>query len=109
MHAFECAGDFSKPKADFTSARGEEELVLKVASPRGRILGFDVNTTMNQQYIDTNTSDDNFSYGPPNPVKTLRFVGDTEGDEAGTRTGVFITFREISVGLETCAPLTPSP
>jgi hypothetical protein len=108
MHAYECDDNFDKPKEDYTAARGEEELVLKVASPRGRILGFDVDTTMSQQYIDTNTSDDNFSYGPPGPVETLRFVGDTKGNEAGTRTGVFITFRETRVELETCTP-PPSP
>ena len=33
-------------------------------------------------------------------------MGDTSGDEAGTRTGVFITFREIRVELETCPPRT---
>jgi hypothetical protein len=109
MHAFECAGDFSKPKADFTSAKGEEKIVLKIASPRGRILGYDVDNSVMQQYIDTNHSDDVFSFNPPSPVKTLRFVGDTIGDEAGTRTGVFITFQQITVELETCAPLTPSP
>jgi hypothetical protein len=109
MHAFECAGDFSKPKADFTSAKGEEEIVLKTTSPRGRILGYDADTGVMQQYIDTNHSDDVFSFGPPSPVKTLRFVGDTDGDEAGTRTGVFITFQQITVELETCAPVTPSP
>ena len=109
MHAFECAGDFSKPKADFTSAKGEEKIDLKIASPRGRILGYDVDNSVMQQYIDTNHSDDVFSFAPPSPVKTLRFVGDTVGDEAGTRTGVFITFRQITVELETCAPLTPSP
>jgi hypothetical protein len=109
MHAFECDGDFGKPRADFTSARGEEEIVLKAASPRGRILGHNADTSMIQQYIDTNHSDDAFLFDPPNPVKSLRFVGDTAGDEAGTRTGVFITFREMRVELETCAPPNPSP
>jgi len=109
MHAFECDGDFSKPKEDFTSAIGEEEMVLKVASPQGRILSYEADTSMMQQYIDTNHSDDAFAFDPLSPVKILRFVGDTGGDEAGTRTGVFITFRETRVELETCAPLNPSP
>ena len=112
MHAFECDGNFMKPRNDFTTAKGEEKLVLKVASPRGRIIGYNANSTMSQSYIDTNHSSDDFDYFDPNsnffdpfsPVKKLSFVGDTVGDEAGTRTGVFITFPAMRVELETCPP-----
>ena len=107
MHAYECADSFEDPVHDFTAARGADELVLKVASPRGRILGHDVDTSMSQLYIDSDDADDIFAYNPPNPVERLRFVGDTDGDEAGTETGVFITFREMRVELETCAPSLP--
>jgi hypothetical protein len=101
-----------KPRNDFTTAKGEEKLVLKVASPRGRIIGYNANSTMSQSYIDTNHSSDDFDYFDPNsnffdpfsPVKKLSFVGDTVGDEAGTRTGVFITFPAMRVELETCPP-----
>jgi hypothetical protein len=110
MHAFECDGNFMKPRHDFTTAKGEEKLILKVASPRGRIIGYNANSTMSQSYIDTNHSSDDFDYFDPNsnlfnpfsPVKKLSFVGDTVGDEAGTRTGVFITFSAMRVELETC-------
>jgi len=112
MHAFECDGNFMKPRHDFTTAKGEEKLVLKIASPRGRIIGYNANSTMSQSYIDTNHSSDDFDYFDPNsnlfnpfsPVKKLSFVGDTVGDEAGTRTGVFITFSAMRVELETCPP-----
>jgi subtilase family protein/peptidase inhibitor I9 len=112
MHAFECDGNFMKPRHDFTTAKGEEKLILKVASPRGRIIGYNANSTMSQSYIDTNHSSDDFDYFDPNsnlfnpfsPVKKLSFVGDTVGDEAGTRTGVFITFSAMRVELETCPP-----
>ena len=112
MHAFECDGNFMKPRNDFTTAKGEEKLVLKVASPRGRIIGYNANSTMSQSYIDTNHSSDDFDYFDPtsnffdpfSPVKKLSFVGDTVGDEAGTRTGVFITFPAMRVELETCPP-----
>jgi hypothetical protein len=65
---------------------------------------------MSQSYIDTNHSSDDFDYFDPtsnlfdpfSPVKKLSFVGDTVGDEAGTKTGVFITFPPMSVELETC-------
>src|SRR5262245_995901 len=116
MHAFECDGDFMKPRNDFTAAKGEEKLVLKVASPRGRILGYNANSTMSQSYIDTNHSSDDFDYFDPtsnffdpfSPVKKLSFVGDTVGNEAGTRTGVFITFPAMRVELETCPPARPA-
>jgi hypothetical protein len=108
MHAYECDGSFEKPQDDFTSAQGNDELDLKVASPRGRILGYDVDTSMSQQFIDSGHSDNIFSYGPPSPVERLRFVGDTGGNEAGTKTGVFITLRETRVELETCTPPPPT-
>ena len=104
MHAFECSDDFQKPKYDFTAAAGNDERVLIVASPGGRILGHDMNTSMSWQYIDTDLADDIFSFAAPNPVLQLRFVGDASGDEAGTETGVFISLRPITVKLETCAP-----
>ncbi len=107
MHAYECDDNSEDPRSDFTAARGGDELVLKVASPLGRILGYDVDPSMSQQFIDSDHSDNSFSYDRPNPVETLRFVGDTSGDEAGTRTGVFISFRETRVQLETCDPLAP--
>jgi hypothetical protein len=116
MQAYECDGSFEKPQDDFTSAQGGDELALKVASPRGRILKaftidagkvVDLDTSMSQQFIDSSHADNVFSYVAPNPVEGLRFVGDTAGNEAGTRTGVFITFREARIELETCAPLQP--
>ena len=105
MHAYECDNNFEKPKDDFTSAQGHDELDLKVASPRGQILSYNVDTSMSERFIDSDHADNVFSYAPPNPVEKLHFVGDTGGNEAGTKTAVFITFREVSVELETCAPL----
>lgn len=107
MHAFECSDDFLAPKNDYTAAAGNDERVLIVASPRGRILGHDLNTGMKHRYIDTDHADDIFLFAAPNPVSQLRFVGDTSGEEAGTKTGVFISLRPITVKLETCAPAPP--
>jgi hypothetical protein len=67
------------------------------------------------QRTETNHSSDDFDYFDPtsnffdpfSPVKKLSFVGDTGGDEAGTRTGVFITFPAMRVELETCPPARP--
>jgi hypothetical protein len=109
MHAFECDDDFGKPRADFTSARGEGETVLKVASPLGRIVSYGADPNMSFQYIDKTTSDDTFEF-TNTPAPSLRFVGDTDGsNDAGTRTGVFITLREATIQLETCAPASGPP
>jgi hypothetical protein len=107
MHAFECPDDFDKPKHDFTVAKGYDEIPLKVASPRGRILGHDVDTAMRHSYIDTNHAEDAFDFPPPNPVERLVFVGDTEGDEAGLKTRVSITLRQMTLRLESCASPPP--
>ena len=107
MHAFECANDFNKPKDDFTVAKGYDEISLKVASPRGRILGHDVDTAMKMQYFDTNHAEDVFDFPPPNPVERLAFVGDTKGNEAGIKTRVYITLRQMTLRLESCAPPPP--
>jgi type 1 glutamine amidotransferase len=95
----------------------KKKLISKVASPRGRILDYNVNSTMSQSYIDINHAPDDFDYfdptsnffDPVNPVEKLSFLGDTAGDEAGTKTGVFITFPAMKVELETCPPRPPSP
>ncbi len=112
MHAYECSDDFGKPKSDFTAAVGDDEVVLLVASPRGRILGHNLDSSMTHEYIDKNHAEDEFDdddFSASNPVKTLRFLGDTSGSEAGTKTRVFITLREMKVELETCAPRKRSP
>lgn len=109
MHAYECSDDYEKPKYDYTAAEGNNELVLKVASPRERILGHDLATSMTKTYIDENHDDDIFEFTEPNPVKKLRFVGDTSGEEAGTKTGFFITMRGMNVELETCTQETVIP
>ena len=57
---------------------------------------------MSEAYIDTDHADDLFSYSGGNPVQLLRFVGDTSGDESGTKTSVMVTLRDINVQLESC-------
>lgn len=103
MHAFECKGSFLAPQSDFTAAFGAQSEILLSAGPGGRILGHSVDNNLVQTYIDTNHSDDNFTFTDNESVSALRFVGDTAGDEAGTETGVFVTFRPIEVQLETCS------
>jgi photosystem II stability/assembly factor-like uncharacterized protein len=103
MHAFECAGSFQNPKDDFTAAFGTRPEVLVSAGPGGRILGYSADGSFSHSYVDTNHADDSFAFGGNAPVSDLRFVGDTSGSEAGSKTGVFITFRPIPVRMETCS------
>ena len=46
MQAFECEGDFAKPKNDFTASEGERQTILLAAGPGSRILGYDVTSSM---------------------------------------------------------------
>jgi hypothetical protein len=102
MHAFECSGNFDSPRSDFTAAEGRRETILFSAGPESRILGYSVANSMSESYIDTDHGDDFFAYSGNNPVLSLRFIGDTSGDEAGTKTGVHITLRELDLKFEDC-------
>jgi subtilisin family serine protease len=103
MHAYECSNNFDQPRSDYTAALGVEEIVLTTAN-RELIVGHNSETHMTFRYIDTNHAEDIFSFPAPNPVQQLRFVGDTGGDEAGTKTSAFITLREMNVDLAMCKP-----
>jgi hypothetical protein len=103
MHAFECAGSFSSPQHDFTASLGRREELLASAGPNGRILGYSTASSLQHTYIDNNHADDIFNFSGNEPVSSLRFIGDTNGDESGTKTGVFVTFRAMDVRLETCS------
>jgi hypothetical protein len=103
MDAYECNDDFYKPAGDNTTARGSGSVVLfRVSGPGERILGHNLNNYMYWQYIDTNTNKDVFTFAGVEPAEKLEFVGDTDGSEAGTKTGVTIYFREMRVQVETC-------
>lgn len=103
MHAFECAGSFSSPQSDFTAAIGSGEVVLATAGPGGRILGTSTSRSLLHTYIDTDHADDVFNFTGDEPVSELRFVGDTDGDESGTKTRVSVTFRAMQIRMQSCA------
>lgn len=104
MHAFECSDDFASPKSDFTAAQGEQQITLFSAGPQSRILGYDLANSMTHNYIDTDHAEDVFNFGGSNPVQTLRYIGDTSGDEAGSETRVRIQFRDLTLSVESCGP-----
>ena len=70
--------------------------------PGWRIQSFDAMSHVARTYIDTNHNDDIRDEGGLSPVRSWRFVGDTDGDEAGTRTQVEVTFRIIRVQIRRC-------
>lgn len=102
MSAFECDDDFSKPRSDHTTAAGTTSITL-LSLPEGeRIVGFSPSGGVVRQYIDDDHQDDLFTFGGNAIVEQARFVGDTDGNEAGTRTEVELDFRNLDVEVETC-------
>lgn len=83
-------------KKDWTQARGVQHVrVATFARPLTCIITRD-RLPFAFSYIDTNHDVDTFN----NPcacglLNSVRFVGDTKGDEAGTRTGVLLEFNPI--------------
>ncbi|MBK9260645.1 MAG: hypothetical protein IPM54_12585 [Polyangiaceae bacterium] len=83
---------------DWTEARGHQYYRLHTAStPIVSILG---PTSFTHRYIDSDHGTDSFSFSPSSLVKRLDYVGDTRGDEAGTRTGVRVYFNPIRLQLQ---------
>ena len=51
------------------------------------------------EYLDTNTTLDWFARGSGGPVSHYEFVGDSEGDDAGTDTRVTVEYNRLTVEL----------
>jgi len=86
--------DAVETKSDWTRAQGTASYLLYTStSPMVNILG---STSFDHYYIDTNHEFDRFSFSSGNLVKSLLYVGDTYGKEAGTRTGVQVYFHPIT-------------
>jgi hypothetical protein len=102
MQAWECDLSFS-PQHDFTAAEGQRETVLFSAKPQSKIVAYNVGSSFEHFYRDTNdTPDCNLAVLPPSPVESFCFVGDTPGNEAGTETRVNLTLREMKLEVEEC-------
>jgi hypothetical protein len=105
MKAFECDDSFSKPKSDNTRAQGwaTNVQILNLTEPGEQIIGHNMLDYTQHTYIDDDHEDDIFNFASSNyPFEQLTFVGDTDGNEAGTRTGVDVNFRTIKVTVESC-------
>ena len=98
MRAYESNSDNS-PKSDHTTAEQTRTFPVYTA-PSGfridRVLGPSVSS---RRYRDSNHTNDSFNMGSGGPVSRFVFVGDTDGNEAGTRTKVDVTFNRMTIEL----------
>ena len=90
MHAIET-------KKDWTVAMGYKEFDLYNPEPGWRIDRVVGPATSPCSYIDSNHDTDFFDLGSGGPAKRFAFVGDTDGDEAGTRTKMDVDFNRLQI------------
>ncbi len=98
MKAYESHGNNS-PQSDHTTAEGRQVFPLYNAPPGWRIDRVAGPVATSHTYRDSNHTEDSFDMGSGGPVRRFVFVGDTRGDEAGTRTKVEVTFNRFSIEL----------
>ncbi|MBS0424354.1 MAG: hypothetical protein JSR71_08015 [Proteobacteria bacterium] len=94
-------------KSDWTTAEGERTDVYYTAPPGWRIDSIVSGLESSAHYVDTDHNDDRQGGGPNGPVKEFKFRGDHDGDDAGSYTGVDVTFNPLVVKLvevANCAP-----
>jgi len=89
MDAKEIAGD--------TEAEGWHDFSLLRAESGWRIDRVEGATNSSVHYVDSNTDPDFRKMGPADLIERYEFIGDTSGDEAGTRTGVMLHFNQVFV------------
>jgi hypothetical protein len=87
-------------KSDWSTADGSGVFTIYTAPSKRRIVGIVSDKGTNTSYIDSGHSEDFFEKGSGELVKRFAFVGDTDGDEAGTRTRVKVTFNRVVVKLK---------
>lgn len=102
MNAWECPDDFARYKRDCTEALGSGSVVLFTAQDNEKILSFDAQSFVSDEYIDNDHYADFSYFTGTEPIDKLEYVGDTKGDEAGTRTSVKMTFKRIDLQIEKC-------
>lgn len=88
-------------KKDYTEAQGTVHYhVWTVPSKEHQqILGILSDDYTEFGYVDTDHDDDRFAGGSNELVREFTFVGDTNGKEAGSRTGMKVEFNPITLRL----------
>ncbi|WP_437731457.1 hypothetical protein [Sorangium sp. So ce1335] len=90
--------DALETKSNWTHAEGTAWYRLHVASRP--IVDVDGPISFSHTYTDTDHAHDIFTFAPENLVNKLDYVGDTRGNEAGTKTGVRVFFNPITIVTE---------
>ncbi|WP_437753668.1 hypothetical protein [Sorangium sp. So ce1389] len=90
--------DALETKSNWTRAAGTAWYRLHTSS--SPIVAVDGPISFNHTYTDTDHAHDIFSFEPDNLVNKLDYVGDTKGNEAGTKTGVRVYFNPITIVTE---------
>lgn len=101
LNAYECNSDRTR-RRDYTQAFGTKTITLFTAQEDETITSFNAATSMYDTHFDTNHDPYISYYGGTSPVEKIEWIGDTKGDEAGSKTGVIITFRQFEVNVERC-------
>jgi hypothetical protein len=101
VSAFECNANWSSRK-DHTKVYGTKRVTLFTANEDESITGFDAATSFSDSHRDTGHNSFFTYYSGTAPVEKIEWIGDTKGDEAGTKTGVVITFRQFNVNVQRC-------
>ncbi|HZF50608.1 MAG TPA: hypothetical protein VE093_18245 [Polyangiaceae bacterium] len=87
--------DAIETKSDWTHAQGTLTWPLYTSNQKiTSILG---PTTFQHQYVDNDHGVDNFSFGQGNLVKSLSYIGDVYGKDAGIATGVQVVLNPITL------------
>lgn len=87
-------------KSDWTTAEGSSVFNIYTAPSNRRIIGIVSDKETSASYTDSGHSEDFFEKGSGELIQRFAFVGDTDGDEAGTRTRVKVTFNRVVVKLK---------
>jgi hypothetical protein len=93
--------------SDWTEVDGWQTYQLYAPEPGWRIDQVIGKTSSSHHYVDSNQTEDSFDLGTGELVRRFVYVGDTDGDEAGTRTGVRVTFNDIHLVLVQTANCVP--
>jgi hypothetical protein len=82
-------------RKDYTEVNGSADFLMwKHGKPILKIVS---DTYSETSYTDTNHDDDVLPIGAGELVRQFVCVGDTKGDEAGSRTGVSVTFNPVTI------------
>ena len=86
-----------KPRADFTTveAQSQWQAILSVAPGRSIQVGEELSAEL--RYVDDNHEEDHFLRAIDGPVQRFICIGDTRGEEAGTKTMVEVLFHPVVV------------